>query len=444
MATGQAAETESEGVQSDGTKYPIRIRAFPLPGTDGQPAGFIEVVENITRQKQAEAEQRRLEAQIQHTQKLESLGVLAGGIAHDFNNLLMGILGNAELAMISLPPMAPGRNRIEEIKKAGIRASELTKQMLAYSGRGKFVVEAINLNHLIEEMAHLLQVSISKKVAIQYHFSKQLPLIDADATQIRQVIMNLITNASDAIGDKNGVISLTTGVLQIDTPYLNTTYLSGELPNGPYVYVEVSDSGCGMDEATRARIFDPFFTTKFTGRGLGLAAVLGIMRGHQGAIKLYSEPGNGTTFKILFPCARSGAGVSASLDRLPEESWSASGTILVVDDEEVVRDVAQNMLETFGFQVLTAHNGQAGVELFRQQADEIVAVLLDMTMPQMNGDEAFREMRRIRPGIKVILTSGYNEQDATTHFSGKGLAGFVQKPFQLATLTELLRDILAD
>ena len=264
------------------------------------------VISDITERKQAEEQKQTLERRLQQAQKLETLGVLAGGIAHDFNNLLMVILGNTELALFRLSPMSPARDNLQEIEKASDRAAELVNQMLAYSGRGRFVVEPININELVQEMAHLLEISISKKVVLNYHFAENLPTFDGDVTQIRQIIMNLITNASEAIGDNSGFIALSTGAMDCDHAYLNDVNevlqasLDEPLPEGIYTYLEVADTGCGMNAETVEKIFDPFFTTKFTGRGLGMSTVLGIMRGHKGALKIHSEIGKGTTFKVFF------------------------------------------------------------------------------------------------------------------------------------------------
>ncbi len=368
--------------------------------------------------------------------------MLAGGIAHDFNNLLMGVLGNADLALLQLPPEAPGREHVKKIVTAAMRAAELTNQMLAYSGKGRFVVEALNVNRIIEEMDHLLGTVLSKKTSLRFHLAPDLPMVEADASQLRQVVMNLLTNASEALGESSGTVLVTTGVMVADAAYLRGCTLSEELLPGRYVYLEVSDAGQGMDAATRARIFDPFFTTKFTGRGLGLAAVLGIVRGHRGGIKIYSEPGKGTTFTVLFPA---GEGATAFPESTHEEAGAVdqAGLVLVVDDDPSVCDVARAMLEAAGFQVVVAADGREAVDLFRARAPEISLVLLDMTMPRMGGEEAFREIRRIRGDARVILSSGYNEQDATNHFAGKGLAGFIQKPYRVAALAAKVREALA-
>ena len=386
-------------------------------------------------------EQRSLEQQVLHSQKLESLGVLAGGIAHDFNNLLTGILGNADLALAELSPVAPARESLDAIETAARRAAELCRQLLAYSGKGRFLVRPLDLVELVQEMGHLLTVSISKKVVLQYHFAKDLPAIEADATQMRQTIMNLIVNASEALGDRTGVISVTTGLAHCDAEYLRSCFTADGIQPGDFVYVEVADTGHGMDKPTLDRIFDPFFTTKFTGRGLGLAAVLGIVRGHKGAIKVHSEVGRGTTFKLLFPAASAQAREVAR-STASARTWKGHGQILVVDDEETVRALTRRMLERAGFAVLLAEDGRQAVEIFKQVMAEVVLVILDLTMPHLGGEACFRELRLMRPEVRVILSSGYNEQDVVNLFAGKGLAGFIQKPYTNDELLAKVREVL--
>jgi two-component system cell cycle sensor histidine kinase/response regulator CckA len=407
---------------------------------EGEPA-ILGAFFDITDRKNAEEAQRATEAQVQRTQKLESLGILAGGIAHDFNNLLMGILGNADLALLELPTESRVRENLKGIENAARRAADLARQMLAYSGKGRFIVEPIDIGAVLAEIGHLIAASVSKKAVLNYNLAPNLPAIDADATQIRQVFMNLITNASEALEDKNGTITVSTGVMQCDRHYLRGTHLDEELPEGLYVYCEVSDTGCGMDPKTRTRIFDPFFTTKFTGRGLGLAAVLGIVRGHRGAICVYSEPGHGTTVKILFPVTGRAA-ISPAEQTAPEVTWRGKGTVLLVDDEETVRTVGRQMLERAGFDVLMAEDGRQALEIFRRQPNDIACVLLDLTMPNMDGEETFRELRRVKDDVRVILSSGYNEQEAVNRFTLKDLAGFIQKPYQYSNLAQKLQQVL--
>ena len=440
MRTRRSAERESEGVRTDGTPFHVHVHAYPVVEGD-EVTGFVEVVEDITERRRVAREKERLEEQLRHAQKLESLGVLAGGIAHDFNNLLVAILGNADLALTEMPPHVAQRAYLEGIRTASQRAAELTNQMLAYSGKGRFVVRALDLNAVVEEMGHLLAVSIPKKVELRYDLDRELPAVDADAAQIHQVVMNLVTNAASAIGEESGVIRITTATIEADREELTSTYLNEELTPGRYVSLEVSDSGCGMDDATQARLFDPFFTTKAAGRGLGMAAVLGIVRGHHGAIRVRSEPGRGSTFTILLPASEAPAAAiespapdAATVDR--------GGTILVVDDEEGVRTMAEKMLRHGGYEVLTAHDGIRALEVYREHRARIRAVLLDLTMPRMNGEETLRELRRIDAEVKVVISSGYEERDATQRLSGEDLA-FIQKPYPVADLLTKIRAVLA-
>jgi signal transduction histidine kinase/CheY-like chemotaxis protein len=394
----------------------------------------------IQEREKAEAERLAMEARVLEVQKLESLGVLAGGIAHDFNNLLVGMLGNAGLALLELPPDSQAREPITEIEIAARRAADLSREMLAYSGRGKFVIAPFDLSALVREMTHLLHVSIGKSVVIRYDLAPQPVIVEGDATQLRQVVMNLVVNASDAIGERNGVITLTTGVMAADRSYLASTFVDEGLAPGDYAYLEVSDTGSGMDAATQARIFDPFFTTKFTGRGLGLAAVLGIVRSHRGALKVYSEPGKGSTFKLLIPASQEAA-PDAPTAPAPSKA-RLSGCVLVVDDEPVVRSVAVAILRRLGLEIVEAVDGEAGVAAFRDEPDRFGLVLLDLTMPRLGGADAFTQIRALRPKVPVVLMSGFNEADASGRFAGKGLAGFLEKPFSPQDLTRVVEEAL--
>jgi PAS domain S-box-containing protein len=432
--TGPARGVEVELTCKDGSVRSVEI----LRSRTGEKT--LEVFIDITERKHMEEERRRFDAQMREVQKLESLGVLAGGIAHDFNNLLMSILGNADLALLSLSPVSPACQYVEEVARASQRAADLCRQMLAYSGKGRFVVDRHDITEIVREMGQILEVSVSKKASIRYILGDALPPVESDATQIRQVIMNLITNASDAIGETNGIVTVTTGVQECDEQYLMGSYVDDKLPGGTYVYVEVSDTGCGIDAETRARMFDPFFTTKFTGRGLGLAAVLGIVRGHKGAIKVYSEVNRGTTIKVLLPAAERQPGEAAKAAQ-QSAPLPVGGTVLLVDDDLTVRGVVSQMLRHLGFQVMTATNGREALSTFKTHP-EVACVILDLTMPEMGGEEAFRELRNIRSDVPVIMSSGYNEQEVTQRFVGRGLAGFIQKPFTTAKLRSALSSAL--
>ncbi|MBS3821711.1 MAG: response regulator, partial [Phycisphaerae bacterium] len=379
--------------------------------------------------------------QIQHAQKLESLGVLAGGIAHDFNNLLVGILGNADLALTELSPVSPARESVQQIEISARRAADLCRQMLAYSGKGRFVIEPIDLSEVVEEMGHMLTVAISKNVVLKYNLPDDLPAVMADATQIRQVVMNLITNASEAIGDRSGVISVSTNAMECTQECLDEAYAAEDLSPGMYVALEVSDTGCGMDAETLAKLFDPFYTTKFTGRGLGLAAVLGIIRGHGGAIKVDGEPGRGSTFTVLLPASAESA-VCRPAQNDADDAWQGKGTILLADDEETIRAVGKRMLEHLGFDVLTATDGRQALDILDEHRRRITAVILDLTMPRLSGEEAFRELRQRKIDVPAIMSSGYNEQEVAERFLGKGMAGFIHKPYQIHQLQAVLRDVI--
>ena len=376
-------------------------------------------------------ERKRMQEELLKAQKLESLGVLAGGIAHDFNNILMAIIGNADIALMRINKESPVIENLKKIQLSAVKAADLAKQMLAYSGKGRFVIEQIDLNILLEEMLHMLEVSISKKALIRLNLARNLPTVEVDATQIRQVVMNLVINASEAIGDRSGVIAITTGCMDCDKSYLKDVWLVENIEEGFYLYLEVTDTGCGMDKETMEKIFEPFYTTKFTGRGLGMAAVLGIIRGHRGAIKIYSEPGKGTTFKILLPASSKPSEIFNYA--CTGDHWQGEGTVLLVDDEETVRSIGKEMLQEFGFEVITANDGREALDVFKNNL-AINLVILDLTMPHMDGEQCFRELKTIRADIRVIMSSGYNEHEVTQKFVGKGLAGFIQKPYKLSTL----------
>ncbi len=385
----------------------------------------------------AEVERQLMEQQMQHVQKLESLGLLAGGIAHDFNNLLTAMLGHLNLAQMRLSPESPATPALANLEQIIHRTSELTRQMLAYSGKGRFLVQNRDLNQVIREMVHLLEVSISKKVILRLGLTEAPVPIRADAAQIQQVLMNLVTNAADAIGEQEGTIRITTAMAALDRAYLDQVFQGQELGPGTYAVMEVQDTGCGMNSEVLSRIFDPFFTTKPSGHGLGLSATLGILRGHHAGLRIYSEPGRGSTFKVLFPVAdavvvEEGEGAASNL--------SLSGLrVLLVDDEEMLRESTSEALQSLGVEVVLAADGQEAVDRVTQEGPALDLVFMDLTMPRMDGREAFQQIRRLCPGVPVVLTSGYNEQESVQEFIGRGLAGFLQKPYTLKALGETLQ-----
>ena len=430
-------------VSPSGQLTPIEINATVV--SSGDSPRILSLCRDISARKQAEELRIRMETQMLQVQKLESLGLLAGGIAHDFNNLLTGVLGNVDLALADSPSSTPIRANLESIDKAAQQAAELCRQMLDYSGKGHFVIQTIDLRELATEMIHMLEVSISKKTAIHCQFADPVPAIDADPSQIRQVIMNLIINASEAIGEQSGDITLAIGAMICDRAFMANAVADSDLPEGKYAYLEVTDTGCGLDAATQSRIFEPFFTTKFTGRGLGLAAVLGIVRGHKGAIKVTSEKGKGSTFRVLFPAvSRTAKRLAPPTARAAE--WKGSGTVLLADDEPIVRDIGKRILERIGFRVILAADGNDAVNLFRagetHPSGRIDCVVLDATMPHMDGAEAFREIRITRPDVPVILSSGYDQQDVSRRFAAQPFSGFVQKPYRATALAAMLRSVL--
>ena len=432
----ESAHFERRYLRKDGTVFWGYLTGRRLTSPEDKQPMLVATIADMTELKSAEEKRHRSEQQMLHVQKLESLGVLAGGIAHDFNNILLAIMGNTSLALQRISPGSPVEHHLHQVEKAAEKAADLARQMLAYSGKGRFVLEPVDLNRLVREMTAMVEVSLCKKALLRFYLADQLPCIVADPTQIRQIVMNLAINASEAIGDQSGVITIATGSRDCDRGYLSQSWLSEELPEGHYVFLEVADTGCGMSKETVERIFEPFFTTKFTGRGLGMAAILGIVRGHKGAIKVYTEPGKGSSFKILLPATE--RPVESDNAGSTVDGWRGKGTVLLVDDEETVREVACEMLKALGFEVISAVDGREAVELYRVKGDRIDLVLMDLNMPNLNGEEAFHALRHMDPQVRVILSSGFSEQEVTRKFLGKGLAGFIQKPYTLATLGNVI------
>jgi len=442
IRTGYAQPYESVCLRRDGSRFPVEVcgKGITYQGRSAR----VTALRDLTARKREEAERHRLEGRMQQTQKLESLGALAGGIAHDFNNLLMGILGNADLALLRLDRQAPQRTYLERIVASAERAAGLTRQMLDYAGQGRLQVGPVEVPSLLHNLLPLLEAAATRKAELRLEIPEGLPAILGDEAQLRQVMMNLVTNASEALGQGAGTITVSAGWVDADAAYLSGTHLAEALPPGRYVFLEVADTGCGMDEDTRSRLFDPFFTTKFLGRGLGLAAVLGIVRAHGGTIRVTSEPGRGTAVRVLLPLRDRAVRPEdpARAGSMPAVQSGKRRTVLVVDDEPEVREVARQILEEAGIPVLTAPDGREGVRLFQERQDEIGAVLLDATMPHLSGSEALAQIRDLRPRTPVFLCSGYHEEEATEHLGTSGLAAFLQKPYRAETLLEKLRAVL--
>ncbi len=422
-----------------------------IPATPADPADdrLMTVVNDVSRRVEAEEAKRSLERQVQQVQKLESLGLMAGGIAHDFNNLLAVIVGNADVALEMLPAGSPVRNPIADIRKASDCAADLIMQMLSYAGKGTIILESVDLAETTRDIAHLLEVAIPKTVDVRYEFAADLPSFKGDRTQFRQVVMNLMTNAAEAMAAKSGLIVVRTGVMECDRAYLEDiddcvrAGLDLPLPTGRYVYLEVSDNGRGMDGPTLQKIFDPFYTTKFTGRGLGLSAVLGIMRSHKGLLKIRSEIGSGTTVRVLFRAEPAVRNRTHAPDRAAAAAPSRRGrTVLVVEDEPTVFAVAERMLDLLELKCLCAADGREALEILERIAGAVDVVLLDLVMPRMGGEETFHEIRARYPHLPVVLCSGYGEAEIARRFGDEVPDALLRKPYSLAALRAALQDVL--
>ena len=438
---------EVEIIAKDGHKIPLEISTRVI-FEKGKPVGIQGIARDITDRKKAEEERKRLEQQILHAQKLESLGILAGGIAHDYNNILVGILGNAGLALARLPKDSPIRTYLKRIEESAQRAAELTNQMLAYSGKGVITTRPLNLSRLINEMKPLFSAIVSKKATVEYNYPDNLPPIYGDAIQLHQVLMNLITNASEALGESPGKIVIQIKVVDLSQEHIKESYFLEPVEPGKYICLEVSDTGCGMSKEMITKIFDPFFSTKFAGRGLGLASVLGIVRGHKGTINVCSEPGKGTCFKVYFPISEKIKEEKTGREEEQKghekgmgETDKTSSTVLLVDDEEGVLEVANEALTKFGYRTILARNGKEALELFNQHKNELTAVILDLTMPELDGFEVFQEIKKIDNNIPIILCSGFPEKDINQKFGEVKPSGFIQKPYRPIDLIKLLQNV---
>jgi PAS domain S-box-containing protein len=402
---------------------------------------FLNVTRDVTEEIEQERERREFAHRTEQARRLESLGVLAGGVAHDFSNLLTPILGEASLALVDLPEDSPVRKRLERIAHSARRASGLTKQMLAYAGADVVEAEILELSALMKEAPLLVESLVLSRTSIDYELLQGLSPVDGNSAQLLQVAMNLVSNAAEALEGEPGTISIRTGAMDLrdGAPH---EFSYGSLESGEYVYLEVEDTGCGMNSDTRGRIFDPFFTTKFTGRGLGLAAVLGIVRAHGGALELESESGQGTRFRVILPVSGKERKSAGAPPRRLKVAPSLAGTVLLIDDDEAVVDIASETLRRVGFEVVGCTDASEGIEVFRKRSEEIGLVLLDRAMPGVSGSDAIRALREIRKEVVVLLISGYSESRVTTEFAGQGIAGFLQKPFMPEGLIKKVRGLL--
>lgn len=422
---------ERQVVHRDGRRLPVEFNVVMVCDENGEPSHFQGIVRDISKRKKAEEALRQ-------SQKLESLGLMSGGIAHDFNNLLTAMLAQSSLIATKLPATSPVQKHVERVVKAARRAADLTQQLLAYSGQGQLNIQAVQLNEVVEDSIHLFDVALPKNVAFEVDLAAGLPVVEGDVSQIQQIVLNLILNAAESMDGEAGNVQIVTEMREVRTetavPYLNTA-----LAPGHYVTLSVVDNGVGMSKETLLKIFDPFFTTKKTGRGLGLAAVLGIVRSHKGGLLVESELGEGSRFELLFP-----VGQGAVIEKKIEEKTAVlptpkNSTVLIIDDEPSVRDSVTDILEIADIETLTASDGYKGVEIYKTHQKEIDLVLLDMSMPGLNGEETFYRLQAVNPDIKVILSSGYSEVEASTAFMQEGIRDFLQKPYSFDKLIETVQ-----
>lgn len=441
LETGEAFESfEAETDFWGGDIRTVLLSARRVRSGEQDEPLILLAVEDVTERRLAERERAELAKQLEESQRLKALGVLAGGIAHDFNNILTAVVGYANLVQSKLPSDSPLLRHIDTIEQQALRAAELCNQMLAYSGQGRMVVRRLDLSAFVEELAPALSSSIGKGSVLQLELNEALPAIEADVAQLHQIVANLIINASESLGTNGSTITVKTGCLQTDPTYFATARIAPEVVQEQYVYLEVSDEGCGMDSETQAQIFDPFFSTKFAGRGLGLAAVIGSVRGHGGALSLDSEPGQGSVFRVCFPS------VSGAIEGMPgpipeDETWHGDGVVLIIDDETSVRESLREMLELLGFRVLEAENGREGLTVFSEKASEIALVMLDLTMPQLSGADTYPRLLELRPDLRIVLMSGYDEKESLEALGSTEVVGFLRKPFRYCDLVTKLRTI---
>jgi PAS domain S-box-containing protein len=445
LRKGELLEHEVVNRQKDGSlrHYEIRERAVDLP--DGT-RGILIVSNDITDRKTAEAERLDLERQRLHAQKLESLGVLAGGIAHDFNNLFTVVIGHLDLASVLVPTTSPAQDSLREISDATRRAAELTRLMLAYSGRGRFVTQPVNLGNLVTETLRQLQPSLAHDVCVDLRIRPDLPDFPADSSQLAQVLKSLLINAAEAIPDSGGTIRVSVGEGEFDAFSLSGNRTDQPVTPGRFMVLEIADDGIGMPDDVRQRMFDPFFSTKFAGRGLSMAATLGIVRAHNGALFVDSAPRHGTTVRVLLP-APTLPPVSVLQDGPLAQKQSArpagpfTGTILLAEDEDGIRMLVEKLLRDVGLKVVSASTGELAIELFAQRSTAISFAVLDLTLPGISGIETLARLRQTRPDLKAILTSGYQRETIKGCQDEAGFIDFIQKPYDIATFRKVIASV---
>ncbi len=441
MATGKRSEGERyDLIRADGTTLPVEAHAILLERDHGQPT-VLGIARDISERIKAEEERRRMDKQIQKTQKLQSLQVLAGGLAHDFNNLLIVILGNASLAKIATKDNINIIRQLERVESAARKASELTDQMLAYAGKGQTTLERVDLGKTVEEILRLIQVSMISEHEIEWESDGTTPFIKADPTQIRQILINLVTNAAEASEKVGSRIFVRTGTLRVTPKDEYLTFFEEPLPEGTYSLIEVQDHGCGMDEATMAHMFEPFFSSKFTGRGLGLAATLGIIRSHDGAITVKSKLGEGTTVTVYFPQIPKPITkpIPAFIDTRQQDlpGW---GTVLVIEEQKNVQDIAKEILESGGYTVITAKDINEGISALERHNQSVTAILIDLLIPQMDDKKILHKIIQMKPDVPIIASSGFNYKEAINRFAVEGLTGYIKKPYDATTLLSTVNE----
>ena len=429
---------ESEYIRQNGGAFPVEIRLGPIHLNQQQV--FLAISRDISERRKAEEERRRLDAKMLHVQKLDSLHLMAGAIAHSLNNMLLVILGNHELMTSDLPQNSPLHRYLAQSERAAERAAELSAMMLTYVGKGRESTANVDLRAVVGEVLDTMGEALPGGITLERTLQEELPAVRGDFEQLRQMCLNLISNAIEAIEPGTGLISVRCELEEFDEDYLQQTALGSELPAGPYVTLEVSDSGCGMDEKTIERIFDPFFTTKFPGRGLGLAAVFGVLRGHDGTVSVHSEAGKGTRIKVLLPPSTKPK--PSPKEEVREVDYEGSGTVLLIDPEQAVREVGKQLLERLGFRALVAASGSEGIQVFREHRSEIRGVILDLSVHNEEGWEAFNELRSLQNDLCVLISSGFREERIREQFKGLQDCVFVQKPYRTGSLIRCLRQAL--